>query len=76
MAKAGYVWIKSAYHSVLLGPNSLLTDGLGYVLEWTHDRGCFHWPADGLFPVPGSRISNCYLRLNRRKGKRTSGVIR
>lgn len=61
---------------VLLGPKSLLINGLGDVLECTHDRGRFHWPADGLAPVPGSRISNCYLRLNRRKGKRTSGVIR
>lgn len=61
---------------VLLGPKSLLIYCLGDILECTHDWGCFHWSADGLACVPGSRRSSCYLRLNRRKGKRTFGVIR
>lgn len=72
------LWLKWIYVDkecsplcVLLGPKSLLIYCLGDILKCTHNRGCFHWSADGLVRVPGSRGSSCYLRLNRRKGKRT-----
>lgn len=61
---------------VLLGPESPLIYCRGDILESTHHWGCIHWSADGLVLVPESKGSSFYLRPNRRKGKRTLGMIR